>query len=78
MEHGRANNIKLEKAHGGSDAAVGTTHIAKAKGGGKRSMGSEEGAQSRAQQEGPRLFVEISDIDQHGEEVLSKQLMYCM
>ena len=42
LEHGRAVDAKLEKAHGGSVVAVGTTLGAKAKGGGKKSMSSQK------------------------------------
>ena len=43
LERGRADNAKLEKANGGSVAAVGTAQGAKPKGGSKKYAGSQKG-----------------------------------
>ena len=42
-ERGRSDKAKLEKAHGGSVVAVGTSHEAKPKGGSKKGAGSLKG-----------------------------------
>ena len=43
LERGRADNTKLEKAHGRSVAAVGTPHSAGAKGAGKKRKNGQKG-----------------------------------